>query len=194
MATMGCGTLPDSAKSDRQIAEEAVACLGAGYGETTVIAVMQSYDREQLVNYRDSNCEDDEAPAARDDSEPGSGRGGLFGFLGSSCAGCSNVQEMLDEYEANPLRAEQRYRGRTMVVGGKIEAIKEDWAVPPQPVVRLKNKVTLSFANRARSWLLGKRVGDTIEAQCLIVGFQRYSLGGRDGAPILEQCVPPESN
>ncbi len=195
LAATACSALPDSAKSDRQLAEEAVACLGSGYGETTVVSAMQIYDREQLISYRDSNCEEsDDSQTAKDDSATGSGLGGLFSFTGTRCIGCSNIQEMLDEYEANPLRAERRYRGRTMVVGGKIEAIRDNWAVPPQPEVRLKSEVSLTFVSRARGWVSEKSVGDTIEAQCLVDGFLRFSLGGRDGVPILEDCEPPEEN
>ena len=119
---------------------------------------------------------------------------------GDSGQGASNVQKMLQEYKANPLRAEHLYEGETMVVGGQITAIEEDFVAgsvtilpgddPNKghlPRVWLQSKVSLLFAsNDARSWLIERNVGDSIEAECY---FRRYSgTGSMEGPLALIEC------
>ena len=119
---------------------------------------------------------------------------------GDSRQGAAQIQKMLKEYKANPLRAEYLYEGETVVVGGEITAIKEDMVgnsvtiLPGDdpnkgylPRVWLKSGVSLLFAsNDARSWLIEKDSGDSIEAEC---HFRRYSgTGSMDGPLALIEC------
>ena len=119
---------------------------------------------------------------------------------GDSGQGAAQIQKMLQEYKANPLRAEHLFEGETMVVGGQITAIEEDLVggsvvilegEDPNkghlPRVRLKSGVSLLFAsNDARSWLIEKNVGDSIEAECY---FRRYSgTGSMEGPLALIEC------
>ena len=171
LASISCSALPDSAKSERQIADEAATCLQAGYGEEFAFlfpngkdgiagTLVQTSSREQLVTYRDQKCGKgvEDPPSIVSDS--GSGMGNTSRRSSSGCTGCSNIQEMMDEYDANPLRAERNYKGRTMVVGGKIKTIEEDFAVPPRPLVRLRNDVSLPFSWEGdHSWLLERTLG-----------------------------------
>ena len=187
LASTACES--DADKSDWKIADEAAACANPGSNVRNVEALMRIYpSRERLVRYRDEVCEAAEEPPSKK-SASRSGGGGFLGF-GSSCGGCSNVDEMRKAYEANPIRAESQYRGRTMVVGGKIESIGRDFAVPPRPLVRLKNDVALEFAWEGdHSWLLEYNTGDTIQAECKIERFTGpYTLGREVGIPIVGEC------
>ena len=199
LVSTACDVLPDSAKSERQIAGEAAACLQAGYGEEFAVlfpngkdgiadTLVQTSSREQLVTYRDQKCGKGVEDPASVVSDSGSGLENPFRGSNSGCTGCSNIQKIMDEYDANPLRAERNYKGRTMVVGGKIKTIEEDFAVPPRPLVRLRNDVSLLFSWEGdHSWLLEKNIGDSIEAQCLVEGFWGpYRLGS--GTPRLAEC------
>ena len=67
LATMACSALPDSAKTERQIATEAVECLQAGNvgkfavdllgGKDAVIAeAVRESTKDQLIQERDKAC------------------------------------------------------------------------------------------------------------------------------------------
>ena len=192
LASVTCSALPDSAKSERQIADEAAACLQAGYGEEFAIlfpngkdgiadTLVQTSSREQLVTYRDQKCGKGIEDPASVVSDSGSGLENPLRSSNSGCTGCSSIQEMMDEYDANPLRAESRYKGRTMVVGGKIQSISGGIGAPL--LVRLKNDTVLDFDKKQDTgWLLAKNIGDDIEAQCRVVGFHWK------GHPNLSDC------
>ena len=200
LASVACSQLPDSLKADRQVADEAAACLQAGYGEEFAVlfpngkdgiadTLVQTSSREQLVTYRDQKCGKGVEDPASLVSDSGSGLENPFRGSNPGCTSCSNIQEMMDEYDANPLRAERNYKGRTIVVGGKIKTIEEDFAVPPRPLVRLRNDVSLLFSWEGdHSWLLEKNVGDSIEAQCLVEGFRGPASLGPTGTPRLSEC------
>ena len=99
----------------------------------------------------------------------------------ASSRGSDNIRAMLKEYEANSLRAEKQYRGRTVVVGGKIRSISGGIGAPL--LARLENDVVLDFDKKeSSSWLLAQNVGDDIEAQCRVTGFHWK------GHPYLSDC------
>ena len=114
--------------------------------------------------------------------------------------GAAQILKMLQEYKANPLRAEHLFEGETMVVGGQITAIEEDLVagavtiLPSDdpnkghlPRVWLKSGVSLLFAsNDARGWLIEKNIGDSIEAECYFRGFR--DTGSMDGSLDLIEC------
>ena len=66
LAAVACSALPDSVKSERQIATEAVECLQAGYegfvvdllgGKDALIAeAVRESTKEQLIRERDQVC------------------------------------------------------------------------------------------------------------------------------------------
>ena len=67
LASMACSALPDSAKSERQIATEAVECLQAGFGGEFAVDLLGGKDavieealrestKEQLLQERDKAC------------------------------------------------------------------------------------------------------------------------------------------
>ena len=180
LAATAC-SMSDSGKSNWQIAEEAAACLNPNYSQGNVEALRRIYSsREQIVRYRDAICESlDDSPGTESASE--SGGWGFFGFGSSDCEGCSNVEAMKKEYEANPLRAESQYRGRTVVVGGKIKSISGGIGAPL--LARLENGAVLDFDKKESSgWLMQQNVGDTVEAQC------RVGVYGWEGIPSLSEC------
>ena len=95
--------------------------------------------------------------------------------------GSANIKEMMIEYQANSLRAEKNYRGRTVRMGGKIQSISGGIGAPL--LARLENDVVLDFDEKASSsWLLAKNAGDDIEAQCRVIGFHWK------GYPKLSDC------
>ena len=106
--------------------------------------------------------------------------------------GAARIQQILQDYETNSLRAEDVYVGQTMLVGGEIKAFDEYWlgrgvTIQPGddpnkgtlPQVWLEHKVSLIFAsNDARTWLHKMSVGDQIAVQCLFGGFNPHSMEG----------------
>ena len=130
LASVACSALPDLAKSERQIADEAATCLQAGYGEEFAVlfpngkdgiagTLVQTSSREQLVTYRDQKCgKGIEDPAERSERLQVRDWRILLRGSNSGCTGCSSIQEMMDEYEANPLRAERNVIRGSTIDGG----------------------------------------------------------------------------
>ena len=92
----------------------------------------------------------------------------------SGCPECVGIEEIIKEYEANPIRAEQTYAGNRYNVGGKIERIGKDSAAPPRYMVYIGSNHSMTFAwGERHSWLFELSKGDRIEANCLVTGFSR---------------------
>ena len=113
--------------------------------------------------------------------------------------GAAQIQQILQDYETNSLRAEDVYVGQTMLVGGEIKAFDEYWlgrgvTIQPGddpnkgtlPQVWLENKVSLIFAsNDARTWIHKMNVVDRIAVQCLFGGYNPHSM---EGPLMLTEC------
>lgn len=99
----------------------------------------------------------------------------------SGCSDCSGVEPLVWEYDANPIRANQRYIGKRYNVGGKIERIESGsrldrrftglrWRVDYN--VNIGDGNVLGFVMDERNdWLLELNNGDWIEANCVLVKF-----------------------
>ena len=82
-----------------------------------------------------------------------------------SCPTCVSPSQMRDEYQANPLRAEEMYVGKRFDVSGKIKKFDGSG-------VLLKDNIPMSFApEHTRGWLTQKNKGDRIEANCIVTQF-----------------------
>ena len=101
----------------------------------------------------------------------------------SGCPDCIGIQEMMKEYEANPIRAEQTYVGNRYNVSGKIDGIREGGFYTAYRV-SLDSGNALGFADgEQHDWLLQKSKGDRIDANCLVYRFIPVF-----GTPQLMQC------
>ena len=99
----------------------------------------------------------------------------------SGCSDCSGVEPLVWEYDANPIRANQRYVGNRYNVGGKIERIERGgtlYAHHAGPLWNSDYDVTIGDGNvlgfimdERNGWLLELDNGDWIEAYCLLLGF-----------------------
>ena len=181
LASVACDS--DAGKSNWDIAREAAACVDPDYENELVIALRRNNPtREGIIAFRDERCALVKERSS-DESPSRSGGSGFLGFGGSSCEGCANVEAMKKEYEANSLRAENQYRGRTIVVGGKVKSISGGIGAPL--LARLENGVVLDFVKKeSAGWLMQQNIGDTIEAECRVVLFWW------DGTPTLDDCRP----
>ena len=109
------------------------------------------------------------------------------------CQDCITIGEIIEDYQANSIRAERLHVGKRYNIAGKIESITEDWAVPPRPLVRVKSggkRGSLTFSwDGDHEWLLEYSKGDYILANCRVTGLLTLAIGVERGTPDLEECT-----
>ena len=120
----------------------------------------------------------------------------------SGCPGCDNVREIRDAYASNAIRAESKYDGQRVRIGGKVESFSGSGL---HAYAQLENGVIIrrvglghvpfpspavqEEAREWEEWLMSWDVGDTIEAECRIT----LSAFGGTSLPVLirtEDCRP----
>ncbi len=140
------------------------------------------------------------------------GAGCATGPLGSSdngssaCPECIALKTMVQEYDANRLRAESKYPGRRFDVAGKIVDIREgrrnlalievevgvkarDLTLFTEEEFEYQVTTVMPFKEWS-DWIIEKSTGDSVEANCLVKGFKKvWSLPGKTyGVPRLDEC------
>ena len=111
------------------------------------------------------------------------------------CPHCILVQDVMEEFKANPLRANRTYRDTRHTVGGVIEDIGGGNAAigfERGPVVTFTNGVRVTLAwDEAREWgqkwdwLMENNIGDSIRVDCRINMLD----GNESGMPNVVDCV-----
>ena len=124
----------------------------------------------------------------------------------SACPECIALKTMVQEYDANRLRAESKYPGRRFDVTGKIADIGEDRRNRPLIEVEVGVKArdfslvtaeeyeyqvtTVMPFEGWSDWIIEKSKGDSVEANCLVTGFKEvWSLTDKTyWVPRLDEC------
>lgn len=124
----------------------------------------------------------------------GDGSGGRSGSGGSSgCDDCLNIDDLFDEYRANSYSAKQKYRGTRHNFSGVVEAVDQDSAVPPRPLVRLKSSgeyIVFKFDwGENYDWISKLRKGDKATANCRIARLDHNLFDPEDITLYLEKCT-----
>ncbi|MCY4366492.1 MAG: hypothetical protein OXE17_09755 [Chloroflexi bacterium] len=123
------------------------------------------------------------------------------GLSGSDCEGCQNVREIQDTYKANPIRAENKYIGERIRIGGVAESIEGSGILSS---IDLRNNSEIRMiawgwatagrhpdAHRAwEKWVASHDIGDVVEADCVVIGIGT-GFGSQGPARVsTEDCVP----
>ena len=110
--------------------------------------------------------------------------------VADDCPDCLSVQDVMDEYKANPLRAERTYWNTRHTVGGVIDKMRgSNSAIGFErgPEVKLTNGVWLTLAwgePQEWEWLMEKNVGDSIRVNCRI----KMLHSNESGLPVFDEC------
>lgn len=116
----------------------------------------------------------------------------------TACPDCVSVADIIEDYEANAMRAQQDYVGKRYNFNGRVESIEDSGMVPmpgnPKvPKVHVKSggkPITFWFEfGTDTAWVLEHGKGDTIVANCRIRSLEPFGVLMEQGTPSLEDCT-----
>lgn len=115
------------------------------------------------------------------------------GSDGPDCLDCVTASQLAEEYEANSIRAREKYVGKRHNFAGEVQSIENDLSVPPKPLVRIKSggdDLALRFDwDGDHSWVTELSKGDRVRANCVITRLGPNIFQGGKVIPSLEQCT-----